>query len=159
MLEGEAPGGQAGSSSRIENYLGFPNGISGQDLTQRAFAQAQKFGARVAVALSAKRLDCARRPFTVELSNGTRAHARSIIIATGAAYRRPACRKLAEFEGVGVYYGATHVEAQLCDREEVAIVGAGNSAGQAAVFLGRRARNTSTCSSAARGWSTACRAT
>ena len=141
VVEGAAPGGQAGSSSRIENYLGFPDGVSGQELTQRAFLQAQKFGAQVAVARRAQRLACARRPFAVELANGTRAHGRCILIATGAAYRRPACARLASFEGRGVYYGATHVEAQVCDGEEVAIVGAGNSAGQAAVFLAAHARH------------------
>jgi thioredoxin reductase (NADPH) len=141
VVEGSAPGGQAGASSRIENYLGFPGGISGQDLTQRALLQAQKFGAQIAIARSAKRLSCMRRPYSVELENGGRAHGRCILIATGAAYRRPACARLASFEGRGVYYGATHVEAQVCGGEEIAIVGAGNSAGQAAVFLASHARH------------------
>jgi thioredoxin reductase (NADPH) len=141
VVEGSAPGGQAGSSSRIENYLGFPGGISGQDLTQRALLQAQKFGAQIAIARSAKKLSCIRRPFSVELANGGRAHGRCILIATGAAYRRPACARLASFEGRGVYYGATNVEAQVCGGEEIAIVGAGNSAGQAAVFLASHARH------------------
>ncbi|HZN37928.1 MAG TPA: FAD-dependent oxidoreductase [Planctomycetota bacterium] len=140
VVDSSAPGGQAGSSSRIENYLGFPDGISGQDLTQRALLQAQKFGAQVAVARQVRRLSCGRRPFAVELANGTRAYGRSFLIATGAAYRRPACGRLASFEGRGVYYGATHVEAQVCGGEEVAIVGAGNSAGQATVFLAAHAR-------------------
>jgi thioredoxin reductase (NADPH) len=141
VVEGSTPGGQAGSSSRIENYLGFPNGISGQDLTQRAFLQAQKFGAQVAIARQAQQLSCARRPFSIELANGTRAHGRCFLIATGAHYRRPACAQLASFEGRGVYYGATHVEAQVCSGEEIAIVGAGNSAGQATVFLAGNARH------------------
>lgn len=135
VLEGEAPGGQAGTSSRIENYLGFPNGVSGQELTQRAFVQAQKFGAHVAIAARVKRMLCDLRPFTIELANGGRVHGRSVIVATGATYRKPQCTRIESFEGVGVYYGATHVEGQLCRNEEVAIVGAGNSAGQAAVFL------------------------
>jgi thioredoxin reductase (NADPH) len=139
VVEGEAPGGQAGTSSRIENYLGFPNGVSGQELTQRAFAQAQKFGARIAVAARVKRLDCDLRPLTIELADGGRLHGRTVIVATGATYRKPQCTRIEKFEGVGVYYGATHVEAQLCQKEEVAIVGAGNSAGQAAVFLAPRA--------------------
>jgi thioredoxin reductase (NADPH) len=141
VVEGSAPGGQAGASSRIENYLGFPGGISGQDLTQRALLQAQKFGAQIAIARSAKKLSCSRRPFSIELANGGRAHGRCFLIATGAAYRRPACARLASFEGRGVYYGATHVEAQVCGGEEIAIVGAGNSAGQAAVFLSSHARH------------------
>jgi len=141
VVEGEAPGGQAGSSSRIENYLGFPNGISGQELTTRAFAQAQKFGAQLAVAARAKKLECGRKPFTIRLADGSRVHSRSVIIATGATYRKPDCKRIAEFVGNGVYYGATHVEAQLCKGEEVAIVGAGNSAGQAAVFLAPQAKH------------------
>jgi thioredoxin reductase (NADPH) len=141
VLEGNVPGGQAGSSSRIENYLGFPTGISGLELADRAITQAQKFGAKMAVALSAKRLDCARRPFGVELSNGHHVRAKSIIVATGAAYRKLPLPNLGEFEGNGVYYGATHVEAQLCGGEEVAVVGGGNSAGQAAVFLSERAKH------------------
>jgi thioredoxin reductase (NADPH) len=141
VVEGDAPGGQAGSSSRIENYLGFPNGISGQELTTRAFAQAQKFGAQVAVAARAKRLECGRKPFTILLADGSRVHSRSVIVATGATYRKPACKRIETFVGNGVYYGATNVEAQLCKGEEVAIVGAGNSAGQAAVFLAPRAKH------------------
>ena len=141
VLEAGAPGGQAGSSSRIENYLGFPTGISGQDLTDRAFVQAEKFGARIAVATGVAALDCSRRPLAVELADGGAAVGRTVIIATGAAYRRLALPTLPRFEGVGVYYGATHVEAQLCSGQDVAIVGAGNSAGQAAIYLAGSARH------------------
>jgi thioredoxin reductase (NADPH) len=135
VVESDSPGGQAGSSSRIENYLGFPLGISGQDLTRRAFVQAEKFGAHIAVARSARALRCIRSPYTVELDDGAAVQGRSIVVAAGARYRRLALPNLAEFEGVGVYYGATQIEAQLCHNEEVAIVGGANSAGQAAVFL------------------------
>jgi thioredoxin reductase (NADPH) len=135
VLETSAPGGQAGSSSRIENYLGFPTGVSGQELADRALVQAQKFGAHVTVARSAIALKCVLQPYSVELSDGGTVKTRSIILATGAAYRRLPLPNLGDFEGVGVYYGATHVEAQLCQGDEIAIVGGGNSAGQAAVFL------------------------
>ncbi|HWZ33509.1 MAG TPA: FAD-dependent oxidoreductase [Bryobacteraceae bacterium] len=141
VLESSAPGGQAGSSSRIENYLGFPTGVSGQELADRALVQAQKFGAHVNVALPATALKCARRPFVVEMGGGGSVQGRSIIVATGAAYRKLPLHNLAHFEGVGVYYGATFVEAQLCQGENVAIVGGGNSAGQAAVFLSGRVRH------------------
>jgi thioredoxin reductase (NADPH) len=134
VLETGSPGGQAGSSSKIENYLGFPTGISGQDLAARAYFQAQKFGTDIVIA-KAKRLVCDRKPYVVEIENGARIPARTIVIATGAEYRRPPCKHLSRFEGVGVYYGATFVEAQLCGGEEVIVVGGGNSAGQAAVFL------------------------
>jgi thioredoxin reductase (NADPH) len=134
VLETSSPGGQAGSSSRIENYLGFPTGISGQDLAGRAYVQAQKFGADILIA-KATRLICDRKPYLVEVDNGARIPARTIVIATGAEYRRPPCKNLLRFEGAGVYYGATFVEAQLCGGEEVIVVGGGNSAGQAAVFL------------------------
>jgi thioredoxin reductase (NADPH) len=134
VLETSSPGGQAGSSSRIENYLGFPTGISGQDLAGRAYVQAQKFGADVLVA-KATRLVCDSKPYVVELESGTRIPARTIVIAAGAEYRRPPCKNLSRFEGAGVYYGATFVESQLCGGEEVIVVGGGNSAGQAAVFL------------------------
>ena len=137
VLEANAPGGQAGSSSRIENYLGFPSGISGQELANNAYAQAQKFGADVAIARSVAALRCQRRPFTVQFDGGTDVAARAVIIATGAEYRRPSLPRLAEFEGAGIYYGATAMEAQLCAGEEVIVVGGGNSAGQAAVFLAR----------------------
>jgi thioredoxin reductase (NADPH) len=134
VLETSSPGGQAGSSSRIENYLGFPTGISGQDLAARAYLQAQKFGARMLVA-KATRLICDRKPYVIELENETRISTRTVIIATGAQYRKLPLENLSRFEGAGVYYGATFVEAQLCGGEEVVVVGGGNSAGQAAVFL------------------------
>ena len=140
MLETHAPGGQAGSSSKIENYLGFPTGISGQELATRAYTQAQKFGAQLLIAKSATRLACDRKPYAIEIDQGARVLARTVIIATGAAYRRLALENLAQFEGVGVYYGATFVEAQVCGGEEVIVVGGGNSAGQAAVFLAHTAR-------------------
>ncbi len=140
VLETNAPGGQAGSSSRIENYLGFPTGISGQDLAGRAYTQAQKFGAQVLIAKGATRLSCDRKPFTVAMSDGAGIPARTVIIATGAEYRRLPVENLAQFEGSGVYYGATFIEAQLCGDEEVIVVGGGNSAGQAAVFLAQTAK-------------------
>jgi thioredoxin reductase (NADPH) len=139
VLETTSPGGQAGSSSRIENYLGFPNGISGQELAGRAYTQAQKFGAEVLIARSAGRLACQRRPYAVEMESGSRVAARAIVIATGAQYRRLPLENLAQFEGTGVYYAAMSVEAQLCGGEEVIVVGGGNSAGQAAVFLAQTA--------------------
>ena len=135
VLETNAPGGQAGSSSRIENYLGFPNGISGQELGARAFTQAEKFGAKIMISKSAKTFACTRKPYIIELDNGTSISARTVIIATGAQYNRPALDNYSQFEGVGLYYGATYVEAQLCKDQEVIVVGGGNSAGQAAVFL------------------------
>jgi thioredoxin reductase (NADPH) len=134
-LESNAPGGQAGTSSRIENYLGFPNGITGQDLALRAYTQASKFGARLLIAKSATRLRCDRKPYTIEMDDGSQVQARSVIIATGAAYRKIELENLSQFEGAGVYYGATFIEAQLCRGEEIVVVGGGNSAGQAAVFL------------------------
>jgi thioredoxin reductase (NADPH) len=140
VLESNSPGGQAGSSSKIENYLGFPTGISGQDLAGRAYTQAQKFGAQMLIAKDAKRLACDRRPYAIETSDGQRVPARTIVIATGAQYRRLPLENLSQFEGTGVYYGATHLEAQLCGGEEVIVVGGGNSAGQAAVFLAQTAR-------------------
>jgi thioredoxin reductase (NADPH) len=135
VVESTAPGGQAGSSSRIENYLGFPNGISGQDLARRAFVQAEKFGANISVARSARSLQCARPPYTVELDDGGLVQGRSIIIAAGAQYRKLDLHNLAQFEGAGVYYGATSVEAEMCTGQTVAVVGGGNAAGQAAIFL------------------------
>jgi thioredoxin reductase (NADPH) len=140
VVEANSPGGQAGSSSRIENYLGFPSGISGQELTARAFTQAQKFGAELMIAEGATRLDCTRKSYTIEIDNGPRVPARTVIIATGAEYRKLPIENIAQFEGVGVYYGATFVESQLCEGEEVIVVGGGNSAGQAAVFLAQTAR-------------------
>ncbi len=135
ITEATAPGGQAGTSSRIENYLGFPTGISGQALAGRALVQAQKFGAKVNVAAVAKRLHCEQRPYSIELSDGRVLHASTVIIATGAKYRELNLDNLSRFVGAGVYYAATHLEAKLCEGDEIAIVGGGNSAGQAAVFL------------------------
>jgi thioredoxin reductase (NADPH) len=135
VLESEAPGGQAGSSSKIENYLGFPTGISGQELASRALTQAEKFGAELMIAKGARRLSCEKRPYAVEIDGGARIPARAVVIATGAQYRRLQVENLARFEGAGVYYFATQIESQLCKGEEVVIVGGGNSAGQAAVFL------------------------
>jgi len=135
VLETNLPGGQAGSSSRIENYLGFPTGISGQELTARAYAQAQKFGAEIMIANGAAQLACDGQPYAVQIDEGAHVPARAVIIASGAEYRKPAIANLSQFEGAGVYYAATPVEAQLCGGEEVVIVGGGNSAGQAAAFL------------------------
>ena len=139
VLESNSPGGQAGSSSKIENYLGFPTGVSGQDLAGRAYTQAQKFGAQVLIAKDAKQLSCDRKPYAIEMDDGQRVPARTVVIATGAQYRKLPLDNLSQFEGAGVYYGATHLEAQLCGGEEVIVVGAGNSAGQAAVFLAQTA--------------------
>ena len=141
VLERNAPGGQAGASSRIENYLGFPMGISGQDLANRAFVQAEKFGARISIARSATGLKTGPAPYTIELDDGGSARARTVIIAAGSRYRRLDLPNLGQFEGVGVYYGATPVEAGFCRGEEVAVVGGGNSAGQAAIFLSGIARH------------------
>jgi thioredoxin reductase (NADPH) len=138
VLETHAPGGQAGSSSKIENYLGFPTGISGQALAGRAFTQAEKFGAHVAIARSAARLRCDQHPFAVEMSTGEVVRARAIVIASGAQYRKLPLERLTDFEGAGVYYAATSEEAGMCGNEEVIVVGGGNSAGQAAVFLAER---------------------
>jgi len=141
MVEAGSAGGQAGTSSRIENYLGFPNGISGEDLTSRASAQAMKFGAEMLVASNAMKLGCERRPYTIETSCGKTLMARSIIIASGASYRRLDIDELPRFEGAGVYYAATPMEAKLCTKESVIIVGGGNSAGQAAIFLAQTCRH------------------
>jgi thioredoxin reductase (NADPH) len=140
VVEAYAPGGQAGSSSRIENYLGFPTGISGNDLASRAFVQAEKFGASITVARTAARLDCDEHPYRVRLASGTEVTTRAVVIATGAEYRKPACAEVARFEGLGVYYAATALEAKVCEDEEVIIVGGGNSAGQAAVFFSQTAK-------------------
>lgn len=140
VIETNAPGGQAGSSSKIENYLGFPTGISGQELAGRAYTQAQKFGAQVVIAKGARELSCARRPYALQIDDDMRVSARAVIIATGAAYRKLEIGNLSRFEGAGVYYGATPMEAQLCRDEEVVVVGGGNSAGQAAVFLAQTTR-------------------
>jgi thioredoxin reductase (NADPH) len=135
VLESRSFGGQAGASSRIENYLGFPEGISGQDLTSRAFVQAQKFGVEIVIPSPVLRLECATLPFTLETTDGRRPRARTIVVACGARYRRPPIPGLEAVEGRGVWYGASPVEARLCRGEHVALVGGGNSAGQAAVFL------------------------
>lgn len=140
LVEANAPGGQAGSSSKIENYLGFPTGISGQELADRAYTQAQKFGAQVLVAHTAAQLSTDGMPYLLEVEGGSRIPARTVVIATGARYRKPPIENLAAFEGAGVYYAATHLEAQLCEGEEVVVVGGGNAAGQAAVFLAQSAR-------------------
>ena len=140
VLETSAPGGQAGSSSKIENYLGFPTGISGQALAGRAYTQAQKFGAHIMIAQRASGLSCDHTPYGLDLNDNRSVLARTVIIATGAAYRKPAIDSLSRFENVGVYYGATFMEAQLCRGEDVIVVGGGNSAGQAAVFLAQTAR-------------------
>ena len=140
VLESESPGGQAGSSSKIENYLGFPTGISGQELASRALTQAEKFGAQLMVAKPAKRLSCEGRPYAIEIDGGSRILARAVVIATGAQYRKLGVENLGQFEGAGVYYDATPLEAQLCRGEEVVVVGGGNSAGQAAVFLAQTAK-------------------
>jgi thioredoxin reductase (NADPH) len=140
MIETRAPGGQAGSSSKIENYLGFPTGISGLELSARATSQAQKFGANMMIARSVDRLNCSQRPYEVHLDGGEVLPARAIVIATGAQYKKPRLQNLEKFEGEGIYYGATYIEAQLCGGEDVAVVGGGNSAGQAAVYLSQTAR-------------------
>jgi thioredoxin reductase (NADPH) len=140
VIETVAPGGQAGSSSRIENYLGFPTGISGLALAGRALVQAQKFGAEVAIATSALRLSCDHRPFRIELSDGNTVRCRTMIIASGAEYRQLAIENLASYLGVGVYYAATAIEKKLCGDDEVVVVGGGNSAGQAAVYLAHNGR-------------------
>lgn len=141
VVEANAPGGQAGTSSRIENYLGFPLGISGQELAGRAYDQAQKFGAKVLIAKTAAALDCAQKPYRVVLDqDGDQLLTRAIIIATGVQYRKLALENLSKFENAGVYYAATPMERRMCADEEVAIVGGANSAGQAAVFLAETAQ-------------------
>jgi thioredoxin reductase (NADPH) len=139
LIETASPGGQAGSSSKIENYLGFPMGVSGQELAARALAQAEKFGAKMMVARSVARLECEKRPYKLLLDNGDKLAARAVVIATGAQYNKPHLPHLEKFEGQGIYYGATFMESQLCEQEEVVVVGGGNSAGQAAVFLSETA--------------------
>ncbi len=139
VIEIAAPGGQAGSSSKIENYLGFPTGVSGLELATRAITQAEKFGAKMMLAHGVARLDCDRRPYKVVLDNGNRLAARAIVISTGAQYNKPRIANLEKFEGQGIYYGATYMESQLCEQEDIVVVGGGNSAGQAAVFLSQTA--------------------
>jgi thioredoxin reductase (NADPH) len=137
VVEASSPGGQAGSSSRIENYLGFPTGVSGQELAARAYTQAEKFGAQMLVATGV-RLECGRKPYVIETDDGARIQAHSVVIATGVQYRRLPLPNLSRFEGAGIYYGATFVERQLC-AGDVIVVGGGNSAGQAAVYLSQTA--------------------
>jgi thioredoxin reductase (NADPH) len=139
VLEGNAPGGQAGSSSRIENYLGFPTGISGQALAGRARTQAEKFGAEIAIARTAVGVRCETRPYQVVLAGGDTVRAKCVLIASGAEYRKPQLEGRERFEGIGIYYGATFVEAQLCGEDEVIVVGGANSAGQAAAYLSQTA--------------------
>jgi thioredoxin reductase (NADPH) len=136
VIDARAFGGQAGASARIENYLGFPTGISGQALAGRAYTQAQKFGARMLIPLDVQRLDCRTdEPMRLDLGDGRTVHSRTVVIATGARYRRPDCTNLAAMEGRGVWYWASPIEAWMCAGQEVVLVGGGNSAGQAAVFL------------------------
>jgi thioredoxin reductase (NADPH) len=141
VIEAVAPGGQAGTSSKIENYLGFPTGISGQALAGRAQVQAQKFGARLAMSRSAAGLDCSGRPYRIRLDDGQQVAASAVVVATGARYRKIDVPDYGRFEGQGIHYAATAMEAQLCAGEEVIVVGGGNSAGQAAVFLSRTVRH------------------
>jgi thioredoxin reductase (NADPH) len=135
VIEKAAPGGQAGSSSKIENYLGFPTGLSGHELAASALAQSEKFGAQIMVTRAVTRLDCDSRPYHIHLDNGQSIPARSIVLATGAQYNRPILPNIDRFSGKGIYYNATSMEAQLCKDEPVIVIGGGNSAGQAAVFL------------------------
>jgi thioredoxin reductase (NADPH) len=141
MVETFAPGGQAGTSSRIENYLGFPTGISGAALAGRAFSQAQKFGAQLSVAWHAVRLRCEGWPYSVDMADGRSIRSRAILIASGAQYRTLDIANLPRFLGRGIYYAATHLEAKLCAAEDIVVVGGGNSAGQAAVFLAGSCRH------------------
>lgn len=135
VIESEYPGGQAGASSKIENYVGFPMGISGQELTGRAVVQAEKFGAQMLVGQKVVKIRCDQRPYQLTLENGSVIETRSIVIAAGAQYNKPNVENLGQFEGQGIYYAATAMEAQLCTGEEIVVIGGGNSAGQAAVFL------------------------
>ncbi|MDX6619929.1 MAG: thioredoxin reductase, partial [Gaiellales bacterium] len=134
-LEGVATGGQAGTSSRIENYLGFPAGISGAELAERAEIQAQKFGARIEVSAEATAIEPSGHGYSVTYGDGDMIHARSVVIATGVRYRRLPIARLEDFEGIAVYYAATITEAQMCAGDPVVVIGGGNSAGQATLFL------------------------
>jgi thioredoxin reductase (NADPH) len=138
-LDSRAFGGQAGASARIENYLGFPTGITGRALSGRAFVQAQKFGAEMAIPATGAELLCDQKPLRLRLANGTELKARSVVLACGARYRKPALDNLERYDGCGIYYWASPIEAKLCRGAEVALVGGGNSAGQAAVFLAAHA--------------------
>jgi thioredoxin reductase (NADPH) len=139
VIEADFPGGQAGSSSKIENYIGFPTGISGLELTGRAVVQAEKFGAQMYVGQRVVQINCDQRPYRLSLENGDILQARSIVIAAGAQYNKPDIANLSKFEGNGIYYAATFMESQLCGSDEVIVIGGGNSAGQAAVFLAETA--------------------
>lgn len=139
VIEGHAPGGQAGTSSHIENYLGFPTGISGRALAGRAHIQAQKFGARIAVSREALKLDCSGTAYRIELDDGQSVSTRAVVVATGARYRKLDVFEYERFEGHGIHYAATALEAALCVDQEIVVVGGGNSAGQAAIFLSRYA--------------------
>jgi thioredoxin reductase (NADPH) len=142
VVDSKAPGGQAGTSSKIENYFGFPTGISGQALAGRGLSQARKFGAEVGVPIEVQHLACQDgKSFSLTLDDNERVHAQAIIVATGARYRKPALERLEHFEGRGIYYSAAFVEASFCGNAEVIVVGGGNSAGQAAVFLSGHARH------------------
>ncbi len=140
VIERSAPGGQAGSSSRIENYLGFPTGLSGQELANSAIAQSEKFGAKIMVARTVEGLNCDGWPYRIALDDGQQIAARSIVLATGAAYNQPALPNIARFTGRGIYYSATFMEGQLCSGDPVIVIGGGNSAGQAAVFLAQNTK-------------------
>ena len=140
LLEAYSPGGQAGSSSKIENYLGFPTGISGNELAGRAYTQAQKFGVQMLLA-KVSRLECDGKRYAIVLEDGTSIASKTTVIASGASYRKLPIHELSRFEGAGVYYGATFVEAQLCSGEEAIVVGGGNSAGQAVVFLAQNTKH------------------
>ena len=140
VIEKRAAGGQAASSSKIENYLGFPAGVSGGELAASAIAQAEKFGAQIMVTRAVEQLNCAQRPYKVKLDDGQWISARTIVLATGAEYNRPAVAHLDRYIGSGIYFSATFMEAQFCAREEVIVIGGGNSAGQAAVFLAQNTR-------------------
>lgn len=140
-LDAVAAGGQAGSSPQIENYLGFPLGIPGSDLAERAAVQAEKFGARISVPAEATAIEPHQGHYVVTLDDGETVHCRTMVIASGARYRKLDVPRLEEFEGTSVYYAATHVEAQLCHLDPVAVVGGGNSAGQATMFLSQHAKH------------------
>ena len=140
VIEADFPGGQAGSSSKIENYLGFPTGVSGLELTRRGVVQAEKFGAHMMVGERVVKFQCDQRPYRLSLENGDILQARSIIIASGAQYNAPKVANLKKFEGNGIYYAATFMESQLCGGDEAVVIGGGNSAGQAAIFLAETAQ-------------------
>ncbi len=139
VVDARAFGGQAGASARIENYLGFPTGISGQALAGRAFTQAQKFGARMDIPAEVVGIDCTRSDpdgaLVLKLADGTELRSRTVVIASGARYRRPDYPRIQELEGRGIWYWASPIEAKMCAGQEVVLVGGGNSAGQAAVYL------------------------